>query len=78
LLLALRILDSLIDGENSAGSLGGGANNVDAHKFRLPHKLFVHVSNAIVNHVDSEPGAVLGVLRVLLSKLVEDVGRVHT
>jgi hypothetical protein len=39
--------------------------------------LFVHVSDSVVDNINTEPSAVLTILSMLLSQLVQNISRVH-
>ena len=43
LLFTLRVLDGLINGEDSARGLGRGTDHIDSNQLRLPNKELVHV-----------------------------------
>jgi len=77
-LLTRGVTDSLIDGEDRAGGLGGSGQNVVSDNLGLPDKQFIHVGDLSADDVNSLPDAFAVGLVVHLSQFVEHVGGVHT
>mmetsp|Transcript_32857 Transcript_32857/g.76716 ORF Transcript_32857/g.76716 Transcript_32857/m.76716 type:complete len:239 (+) Transcript_32857:509-1225(+) len=73
-LLRRRIAHRLINGEDQTSRLGGSGERVPLHHGGLPHERLKRVADTVFDDVDAEPRAPV---RVLHTKLVEDIGRVH-
>jgi hypothetical protein len=69
------VLDCFVDGEDEAGSLGGGRERVDLHDSRLPHGGLKVVGDAFIENVDAEPRTAM---RVLVTQLVKNVRRIES
>jgi hypothetical protein len=71
---ASRVSHGFVHGENQARRFGGGVQGVDFHQARFPDEAFVRVADATSVDIDAEIRPVIA--RVLLSELVQHVGRV--
>ena len=66
--------DGLIDGEDEAGSLGGGGNGVGLHVGRLPDAALEGVDDTLLGDVDTHR---LVSLVVQLAQLLNNVGGIE-